>query len=151
MPSEENRGELSLPHKRIIDGFDEAAKGLAAGTISRRRALKLTGSALLAGGLLAMSPGVAGAQLSVQQTCAGRRAINNRRCRGGASRCGSNRNCFCATTEAGTKTCVNLRNVNCPTRDECDSFRDCARGEVCIQIGGCCGNPRRNACVRKCS
>jgi hypothetical protein len=73
MPIEEIRGELSLPQKQIIDGFDEAAKGLAAGTISRRRALKLTGTALLGGGLLALFAGVAGAQVSVQQGCAARR------------------------------------------------------------------------------
>jgi hypothetical protein len=58
MPIEGSREELSFPQKRIIDGFDEVAKGLASGTISRRRALKLTGMALLGGGLLAMFPGV---------------------------------------------------------------------------------------------
>jgi hypothetical protein len=73
MPIDEIRGGLSFPQKRIIDGFDEAAKGLAAGTISRRRALKLTGTALLGGGLLALFAGVAGAQVSVQQGSAARR------------------------------------------------------------------------------
>jgi hypothetical protein len=149
MPSEGRGGELSLPQKRIIDGFDEAAKGLAAGTISRRRALKLTATALLGGGLLAMYPGVAGAQVSVEQTCAGGTALNNRRCR--ASNCGGNSNCFCALTVSGTKACVNIRNVNCPTVDECDSNPDCARGEVCIKVGGCCSGSRRNACAPRCS
>ena len=61
MPSQgTTSGELSLPQERIIYGFDEAAKGLAGGTISRRQALKLTGSALLGGGLLAMFPEAAG-------------------------------------------------------------------------------------------
>lgn len=34
MPSEGSRGEFSLPHKRIIDGFDDLAKGLAGGAVS---------------------------------------------------------------------------------------------------------------------
>jgi hypothetical protein len=150
MPSEGRGGELSLPQKRIIDGFDEAAKGFAGGTISRRRALKLTGTALLGGGLLALFPGVAGAQVSAQQTCEGRPAINNRQCP--ITSCGGRSNCFCAETVSGVKTCVNFRNVVCPRRDECDRNRDCASGEVCIKIGGCeCGHPRRNLCIRTCS
>jgi hypothetical protein len=149
MSPEESREELSVPQKRIIDGFDEVAKGLAAGTISRRRALKLTGSALLGGGLLAMFPGVASAQVNAQQQCQGEPAINNRRCP--TNRCGGNPDCNCATTVGGEKTCVNLREERCPNRDQCDRNRDCRRGEVCIQVGGCCGNPRRNLCVRTCS
>jgi hypothetical protein len=71
MPSEGSRGELSLPHKRIVDGFDEAAKGLAGGTISRRRALKLIGSAL-AGATLALIPGVASASPPAHSNAGGR-------------------------------------------------------------------------------
>jgi len=145
MPSEGSRGELSHPQKRIVDGFDEVAKGLAAGTISRGRALKLAGSALLGGGMLAMFPGVAGAQ---QGGCADKQAINNKRCP--RSKCGLNNNCRCATTVRGEKTCVNFRNAVCPTRDECDSTRDCRRGEVCVKVGGCCGHSGRNLCARKC-
>jgi hypothetical protein len=145
VPSEEIRVELSLPQKRIVDGFDEVAKGLAAGTISRGRALKLTGSALLGGGLLALFPGAARAQ----QGCAGRPSVNNKRCP--KSRCGGNINCFCGTTVANVKTCVNFRKELCPIVDDCDRNRDCARGEVCVKVGGCCGFPQRNRCVRKCS
>jgi hypothetical protein len=146
VPTQESRGELSLPQKRIVDGFDEVAKGLAGGTISRGRALKLTGSALLGGGMLALFPGVAGAQ---QVGCAGRPSVNNTGCP--ETNCGGNRFCFCATTVANVKTCVNFRNEVCPTRDQCDRNRDCRSGEVCIQIGGCCGRPRRNLCIRRCS
>lgn len=150
MPSAGRRGELSLPQKRIIDGFDEAAKGLADSTISRSQALKLTATALLGGGLLALFPGMAGAQVSTQQGCAGRSAISNRRCP--LSYCGGSTNCVCAKTVGGAKRCVNPRNVPCPTTDECDSSRDCANGELCIEVGGCCPeHPRRNACVPKCS
>ena len=150
MPTQETKQEgISLPQERILYGFDEAAKGLAGGTISRGRALKLTGTALLAGGLLAIFPGVAGAQVSAQQTCAGRPAINNKKCP--STNCGGNQNCFCATTVSGQKRCVNLRNAVCPTRDECDSNRDCPSGNVCLKVGGCCGNPGRNDCRPLCS
>ena len=161
MPSEESREELSFRQKRIIDGFDEVAKGLAAGTISRRRALKLTGTALLGGGLLAIFPRVAGAAQSsiVDETdptvaasdpgCRGEPAINNRRCP--ENTCGGNPDCLCVETVHGTKKCVNVRDEECPTRDECDRSRGCRRGEVCARVGGCCGHPRRNVCVRLCS
>ena len=152
MPTLESRQEekeVHLRQKLIFDGFDDAAKGLAAGTISRRRALKVTGSALLGGGLLALFPGVAGAQVSVQSACENRRAISNRSCH--ARNCGGRSNCSCAKTVSGTKRCVNFRDARCPARDQCDRDRDCARGEVCIQVGCPCGNPRRNLCIPKCS
>jgi hypothetical protein len=145
MPSEESRGELSLPQERIIYGFDEAAKGLAGGTISRGRALKLTGSALLGGGLLALLPDAADAQ---QQQCANKKAINNRNCP--RSTCGLNNRCRCATTVRDIKTCVNFRNASCPTRNQCNSTRDCARGRVCVKVGGCCGHKNRHLCAPKC-
>jgi hypothetical protein len=146
----EGRGrELSLSQKLIIDGFDQAAKGLAASTISRRRALKLTGTALLGGGLLALFPGAAGAQVNVAQGCAGQMAVNNKTC--GGAPCGGNPQCVCARTVSGEKRCANFFNVFCPKRDECDNNRDCAGGEICIQVGGCCMHPKRNLCVPKCS
>ena len=145
MRREESRGELSLPQEHIIYGFDEAANGLASGTISRGQALKLTGSALLGGGLLALFPGAASAQ---QGGCAGRPAINNRECP--RSRCGLSRRCRCATTVRGVKTCVDFGPKVCPKRDECDSTRECPRGQVCVKVGGCCGHPGRNTCAKKC-
>jgi hypothetical protein len=57
-------------HYRPRDySFDELAKGLASGTISRRKALRLMGSALL-GGVLASIPGVALAQQDGNSACA---------------------------------------------------------------------------------
>ena len=138
-------GELSLSQERIIHGFDEAAKGLAGGTISRRRALKLTGSALLGGTLLALLPEAAEAQ---QQQCANKKAINNRNCP--RSTCGLNDNCRCATTVRDKKTCVNFRARSCPTRNQCNSTSDCARGRVCVKVGGCCGHKNRHLCAPKC-
>jgi hypothetical protein len=160
MPTEQSKQEeVSLPQKLVTDAFDEVAKGLAAGTISRCRALKLTGSALLGGGLLAMFPGVAGAQSIVpdDEVSAARRvtkgcehgaAINNKTCPG--HKCGRRRGCFCATTVGGDKKCVNLRNAQCPEQDECDSNMDCPRGSVCLKVGGCCGHPARNDCRPLC-
>ena len=148
MPSSQGTttsGELSLPQERIIYGFDEAAKGLAGGTISRSQALKLTGSALLGGGLLAMFPEAADAQ---QRECANKSAINNKKCP--KTKCGLNNNCRCATTVRNVKTCVTFRNRACPTRNECNRTSDCRRGEVCVKVGGCCGHKNRHLCAPKC-
>jgi hypothetical protein len=147
MPSSQGTtsAELSLPQERIIYGFDEAATGLAGGTISRGQALKLTGSALLGGGLLAIFAGEADAQ---DRQCANKSAINNNRCPN--SRCGLNNNCRCATTVRDVKMCVTFRNRSCPRRNECNRTRDCRRGEVCVVVGGCCGHKGRHLCAPKC-
>jgi hypothetical protein len=50
--------EESQPNRTENHSFDELAKGLASGNLSRRQALKLVGGALL-GGLLVSIPGVA--------------------------------------------------------------------------------------------
>jgi hypothetical protein len=160
MPSEQGREEVSFPKKRIIDGFDEVAMGLAAGTISRRQALKLTGTALLGGSLLAMFPSVGGAQSLVPEDevgveghrnpgCEGEAAINNRKCP--FNRCGPGHGCVCAETVDGRKRCVNVREAECPNRDQCDSNRECPQGEVCAKVGGCCGERRFNLCMPLCS
>ncbi len=74
-------------------------------------------------------------------------AINNENCR--PSLCGGNRNCVCAEAVSGHKRCVQIRDLRCPDRDRCDRG-DCAKGKVCIKIGGCCGNRRRNFCADLC-
>jgi hypothetical protein len=158
MPTEESTKEVGLPQKLIIDGFDEVAKGLASGTISRRRALKLSGMALLGGGLMAMFPGVAGAQSIVPDDevgvaghrnpgCKGERAINNRRCP--FNICGREHYCQCAETAGGNKVCVDVRQERCPRRNQCNSSRQCPGNQHCIQTGGCCGE-NFNACVEPC-
>jgi hypothetical protein len=139
--------------------FDELSQGLASGAISRRRALKLAGAAVLGStGLLALFPRAAGAQNIMEETrptiarsdpgCRGEPAINNRRCP--ENRCGGGPECVCAETVRGDKKCVNIDEEVCPRRDQCDDGRDCPRGEVCIKVGGCCGRPRRNLCVSPC-
>jgi hypothetical protein len=44
------------------DSFDELAKGMASGAISRRKALKLVGAAVFGGALVSLFPGVAEAR-----------------------------------------------------------------------------------------
>jgi hypothetical protein len=147
LPTEESQQETSSHQKRLFYAFDEAARGLAAGTISRRQALKLSGTALLGGGLLAMFPGVADAQSD--PGCRSGPVIDNRRCPDNA--CGGNNNCGCAETVSGARRCVNFQNSQCPDRDECDRNSDCPQGQVCIRVGGCCTrHPRRNDCRPLC-
>jgi hypothetical protein len=162
MPTEEdnNRREVSFQQRLISDGFDEVAKGLAAGTISRRRALKLAGTALLGGGLLAMFPGVVRAQSSTtvgeegvsvaghrNPGCQGEAAINNRRCPPNV--CGRGHRCQCATTTGGKKVCVSLRGEICPSESECNSSAQCPGNRYCIRGGGCCGSGI-NVCLAPC-
>src|SRR5918994_5548136 len=63
------RGGDSRPDPRGETSFDELAKGLAHGTISRRQALRWMGGALV-GGVLASIPGVAFAQQGGNSACA---------------------------------------------------------------------------------
>ena len=59
MSSEERNGELANPEEPTREpSFDALAKGLANGTVSRRKALRMFG-AVLVGGTLASIPGVA--------------------------------------------------------------------------------------------
>jgi len=125
--------------------FDELTRGLASGSISRRKALKLMGAALL-GGTLASIPGIAwGAKLKP----GGARCKRNEQCASGqcvdgvcaAVACGAcPEQCVCVTDlRTGDQTCIQ------------DSFRveprcnACRRGEVCVassnpgQVG--CGAP----------
>jgi hypothetical protein len=160
MPTEEdNRQELSFQQRLITDGFDEVAKELAAGTISRRRAIKLVGTALLGSGLLAMFPDVAGAQSSIvpgdqvsvaghnNPGCQGEAAINNGRCP--FNICGRKHRCVCATTTGGNKRCVSLRNEDCPRVSQCSSSAQCPGNQYCVRVGGCCGRGI-NACLKPC-
>jgi len=62
------RGGDSRPDPRGESSFDELAKGLANGTMSRRQALRWMGGALV-GGVLASIPGVALAQEGGNSAC----------------------------------------------------------------------------------
>jgi hypothetical protein len=151
MPTEGCTEELSVAQKRIIYGFDEAAKGLAAGTISRSRAVKLAGAALLAPVLV---PFLA-APAEAANPCAGRLTVNNRDCPPlTETRCRPRREgqvCSCFKTVHGDTRCVDVTGgLFCPTTDECDRNRDCPDDELCVKIGGCCEGSRHNVCAKKC-
>ena len=158
MPSEEGRagGVPGFPDGRFVDGLDEAAKGLAAGTISRGRAIKLGAAALLSSlGLFSLFEGEAGAQqAAVRGACENKPAISNNKCPlHSQSRCGACPSCTCARTVGGRKRCLDFARVECSSRDECDSARDCPGNGVCVQVGRCCGHPehpKRNLCVPPC-
>lgn len=143
--------EASREHEGTGHFFDELSRTLTFGPPSRRQALRL-----LAGGTLAAVFGWgAGADeaaaIEARRTdgsCAGEAAISNtvcpriRTCRRGF--------CACARTVGGDKKCVDLRYAHCPSVDECDGDRDCPASAVCVKVGACCGNTRRNACWRQC-
>jgi hypothetical protein len=135
-----------------VDGLDEVAKGLADGTISRGRAIKLGGAALLGSmGLFSWFPAAAEAQ----GVCEGRSFVNDRRCPSiERTRCRPNladRLCSCFKTVIGQIRCIDVTGgLDCPTTDECDSNRNCPGEELCVKIGGCCEGSRRNVCASPC-
>lgn len=127
MPDQERNGEGS--NREDIGrehSFDELAKGLASGSVSRRQALRLFGSVLL-GGALASIPGVAWAK-KVKTKC-------NK-----SSQCSSGQSC-CSGTCTNTQTDVN----NCGScGNACASGESCCSG-TCTTLDttsncGSCGN-----------
>jgi hypothetical protein len=152
MPSEGSRGALGFSNSQLADALDEVAKELATGRISRGRAIKLSGAALLGSmGLLSLSPAVA----TAEEVCEGKAAVNNKTCSSiELTRCRANltdRLCSCFKTVSGSTRCINVTGgLDCPTTDECDRNRDCPGDEVCVKIGGCCGGSRKNLCASPC-
>jgi hypothetical protein len=115
--------------------FDELARALASGTLSRGKALRLM-AGLLVGGTLGSIPGVAWAndRCSQGQTRCGDRCVNlktnERHCGSCRNRCGSKQTCC-------KGRCVNLqRNENHCGR----CGKSCAQGQECVDgvcSGGC--------------
>jgi hypothetical protein len=142
---EDCNGGARIPLLEKVHSFDDLARGLDAGTISRRKAVKLVGGALLGSALIPFFSSPAEAR-------------RRKPCRGKADactsmdppNCGGNPECFCLRTTGGGKQCVNLEREECPTEDECDSAEDCGRNEVCAVVAGCCEGSPRNLCVRRC-
>ena len=122
--------------------FDELAKGLADGTISRRRALKLIGTAVLGAGFLGSFAGQAGA---ITPRCSNGVGCNNQCTHTGG------RDCRCVriaeTTSTGThrKKCVRP----CCSNRGCNASSDCRSTEVCM-FSTCC-NDVRGVCVTLCT
>jgi hypothetical protein len=144
---EENcNGEGRIPLLEKVPSLDDLSRELASGTISRRRAMKLTAGALLGSALIPLfssSP----AEARRRNPCRGKNVLCEQQRRQGCKR--SNPNCVCARTVEGGKRCVDTTGVNCPSTDKCDSSTECPQGEVCVVVTGCCGSTN-NACIRKC-
>jgi hypothetical protein len=110
--------------------LDELARGLASGSLSRGKALRLIGGALL-GAALAAVPGVARAddRCSEGQTRCGERCVNlqtnERHCGSCSNRCGSNQRCCkgrCVNVQRNERHCG-----RCFHR--CDDGEECVDGE----------------------
>jgi hypothetical protein len=147
-------GEVRLSGEKQTDeySFDELARGLATGTISRGRALKMMGAAILGGGVLTLLPGVAqGQDVGVEGGgCAdNEKAINNKRCP--TNSCGRGEaGCRCATSVNGNKRCVKFNRDDCTGRRRCNSNSDCDNNEACVKVGGCCGDRQLSICRPTC-
>src|SRR5215216_2820811 len=134
------RSSSPSPHSSggsfIATSFDELAKGLASGTLSRGKAIRLVGGALL-GAALGSFPGVAWADDCRRLGRECRR--DSQCCSKNCVRRGDDKVCGCpeGKSRCGLR-CVNLkRNENhC---GEC--FNRCAAGQECVrgecQGGGC--------------
>jgi hypothetical protein len=126
------------------DSFDELAKGLASGSISRHRVLKLMGGALLAA-VLASVPGVSWAQPGTGGGKGGGGGAPQGRCPSGFTNCRGkcvilaedNNNCGgCGVICPQGRTCVT--GVCCPTAQICGSGTSatcCASGQTCLPAG----------------
>jgi Stigma-specific protein, Stig1 len=125
--------------------FDELARGLASGSLSRRKALRLMGG-LLVGGALASVPGVAWAdddRCPEGQTRCGDRCVNlktnERHCGSCRNRCRSNQTCCngnCVNLQRSERHCGRCGN-RCPEGSEC--------------VGGTCSAGATTALLCQCN
>jgi len=136
----ELRGEAIREDTTEEYSFDELAKGLASGTLSRRKALKLISTTILGTGVLAFFPGVSTAAEGAR--CPDSGTGCDVECRGDIAR---KRDCRCIRTAEGKRKCVRP----CCSNRGCDSSSDCRSGEVCMRTE-CCGDVR-GVCAPKCT
>jgi hypothetical protein len=164
VPTEEQNGEATNRDDTISErSFDDLAKGLASGSVSRRRALKMMSGALV-GGLLASIPGVAFAHHRPDHTGVGGGGCpSGVTCRGqccpvGASCAGRGRNQACACPTGQTVcggACTDLATdvLNCGScGNACATGVSCAGGQcsvvVCEEDQNLC--PSTNTCMNRC-
>jgi hypothetical protein len=131
--------------------FDELARGLADGSLTRGKALRLMGAALL-GSVLFSIPGVAWAKpkpgtctknkhCPAGQTCVDRQCQAAEACIPGTGGCSADGEGVCVATFDGGTTCV--CSFNCSGVTSC---ADCAPTEICHAnytdpTSVCCGTP----------
>jgi hypothetical protein len=121
-----------MPPEARERSFDELASGLASGSISRGKALRLMGAALV-GGVLASIPGIAGA------------APNPNRTKCDPKLCPSGCKCARRLDRLG-RACITCSLIGCFAPTSCE---DCPPGTICvpgstIHLGRnrvVCGNP----------
>ena len=128
MPKHHNdfRGDSTRRGMTGQDSFDELAKGLANGTITRVQALKFVGTAIL-GAILIPLPRLAFAQ---EDGCPPASNPCGDICCGAAEKCCPEGNC-CGPTE------------------ECCAGACCEAGKVCVD-GQCVCSPERTPCGSEC-
>ena len=126
--------------------FDAVARGLASGTLSRRRALKLLGAAFLGGALsLVLLPDEAEARR--------RRRRRGPRCPSSGTGCderctNTTKDCACIRTTEGARVCVHP----CCSDRRCNSSfgSRCRTGEVCMRTNCCNEGDQEGVCVKVC-
>ena len=139
--------------------FDDLARELASGSISRRRALRLMGAALVGGTLGSLGIGEAGAAPRCKRE--GKRCKNGTQCCSGNCvdrtcscdlggigtscetgflfGCQNSDNCFCMNTTEGTTFCAQSLDICDPGEATvCTRSQDCPPGWACAAT--CC-NP----------
>ena len=164
MAAEDRNGDVSAQGECTAreSSFDELAKGLVNGSLSRGQALRLLGSALF-GGVMASIPGVAWAappegrgracpkgEIKCRNTCCG---PEDRCCRGTCTNVSFNRlNCGrcgneCAECEdCCTGSCVPLNT----TEHGSGCFVGCHEAEICVN-GACqCPQAGKTLCGNVC-
>ena len=126
MAAEEHDGgrSPSVDPRRVDHSLDELARGLASGTVSRGKAIRWMGSALV-GAALASVPGVAWAACPEGQTRCGDRCVNlqtnERHCGSCSNRCRSTQTCCkgrCVNLQRNERHCGSCSN-HCPEGSEC--------------------------------
>jgi hypothetical protein len=140
VPSEERNGELANREEATMEpSFDTLARGLANGSVSRGKALRLMGAALV-GGALASIPGVALAARcpSPRIRCAGQC------CAAGVTTCqgtGKNKTCGPVPCPTGQQPCNGQCVATATDVANCGSCGNaCATGLSCV--GGACVCPQ---------
>ena len=127
--------EQESRYRQTESSLDELAKGLATGTLSRRKALRMMGAAMV-GGALASIPGVAWA--AKPGGCASGVTCKGKCCAVGATCAkGARGGCACPAGQAACSgACVSLT-----TNQNCGSCANaCSGGKTCQ--GGVCACPQ---------
>ncbi|MGH3086147.1 MAG: hypothetical protein ACRDSJ_02365 [Rubrobacteraceae bacterium] len=120
--------------------FDELSRGMAEGTISRGKAMKLAGGALLGAALLPFASSEAQAKKKRKKVCK-----NPFNCETGQfSNCQGDENCVCLKTAKGAKKknfCLDALTEDLPATCEeipsCSEQKDCPNGTICV-VDTCC-------------